>query len=175
VTGSVLEVGIGTGLNLLYYPPAVRRIHAVDVNQGMQRRALRRMKQSGMAVDYRILDGEELPFPSENFDSVVTTFTLCSIGPIEKALLEMRRVLKPGGKFFFLEHGKSDEATVARWQNRLNSLENKIAVGCHLNRGIQDLISQAGFKMERCDRFYLKATPKPWGAFYQGIATPIAA
>src|SRR5439155_1455359 len=121
--GEVLELGFGTGLNLPHYPDRVRRITTVDPNVGMHRLAQNRVRHSGIAVDQRVLSGEKLPFGSATFDYAVSTFTLCSIPNVGQAVAEVYRVLKPGGRFLFLEHGLSPEPGVRRWQRRLNRLE----------------------------------------------------
>ena len=172
VQGSVLEIGFGTGLNLSCYPEHIRKITGVDPNPGMGSLARRRIASSPIAVDWQVADAQELPFPSQSFDSVVSTWTLCSIPNVAKALREIRRVLRAGGKLFFLEHGLSEDPQVQRWQNRLNPLQKVIADGCNLNRDMARLIREAGFRFEQLERFYMADQPKLIGYTYQGIALP---
>src|ERR1700730_17499981 len=139
-SGNILEIGFGTGLNLPYYPSHVRKVTTVDPNVGMYRRARRRIKQEGSEVDQAGLCGERLPFGDGPFDCVVSTFTLCSIEDVGQALREVYRVLKPGGKFLFLEHGLSPQSNVRKWQHRLNWLQMRLAGGCHLDRNIRALV-----------------------------------
>ncbi|MFS8872019.1 class I SAM-dependent methyltransferase [Synechococcus sp. R50.1] len=174
VQGSVPEIGFGTGLNLSCYPEHIRKITGVDPNPGMGSLARRRIASSPIAVDWQVADAQELPFPSQSFDSVVSTWTLCSIPNVAKALGEIRRVLRAGGKLFFLEHGLSEDPQVQRWQNRLNPLQKVIADGCNLNRDMARLIREAGFRFEQLERFYMPDQPRFIGYTYQGIALPAA-
>ena len=169
--GDVLEIGFGTGLNLTHYPNRVRKITTVDPNVGMQRLARKRIRHTGMAVDQRVLSGERLPFEDNAFDCVVSTFTLCSIGHVDRAVAEAYRVLRPGGRFLFLEHGLSPEPAVRRWQRRLNWLEGCLADGCRLDRDIRALVAGPPFASVEAEEFYLKKTPKTHGYLYRGVAT----
>lgn len=169
--GDVLEIGFGTGLNLPHYSARVRKITTVDPNVGMHRRAQKRVKQTGIEVDQRVLSGEQLPFEDNSFDCVVSTFTLCSIEDVKRALNEVYRVLKPGGRFLFLEHGLSPEPKVQKWQHRLNWLEMRLADGCHLDRDVEALIAGQLFLSVEIEKFYLEKTPKTHGYLYRGIAT----
>jgi ubiquinone/menaquinone biosynthesis C-methylase UbiE len=170
-SGNLLEIGFGTGLNLPYYPPHVRKLTTVDPNAGMYRRARRRIKQTGIEVDRRVLGGERLPFEDGTFDCIVSTFTLCSIEEVAPALREVYRVLKAGGKFLFLEHGLSPELNVRKWQHRLNWLQRWLAGGCHLDRDMRALISAQPFASVQMDEFYIEKTPRTHGYLYRGIAT----
>lgn len=165
----VLEIGIGSGLNIPCYPPSIRKISAVDINPGMKKKALRRMKAAGIAVDLKILNGERLPFDEDSFESVVVTFALCSIEDVSSALCEMRRVLKPSGRLYFLEHGLCPETGIARWQKRLNPLQKKIGDGCQLDRDIPALVSATELQIRNCRSFHCKGTPKTHGWFYLGV------
>jgi ubiquinone/menaquinone biosynthesis C-methylase UbiE len=168
--GSILEIGFGTGLNLPYYPRHVRKVTAVDPSAGMYRRARRRIKQAGIEVDQRVIDGERLPFEDGTFDCVVSTFTLCSIEEVAQALREVYRVLKAGGKFLFLEHGLSPQPNVRKWQHRLNWLQVRLAGGCHLDRDMRALISAQPFASVQVDEFYIERTPRTHGYMYRGVA-----
>ena len=170
VSGEVLEIGFGTGLNLPHYPEQIKKITTVDVNPGMNSLAQKRIETSPIQVENKVLNGESLPMPDCSFDSVVSTWTLCSIANVDQALKEIYRVLKPGGKFFFVEHGISDEPDVQVWQNRLNPLQKIVADGCHLNRNIEKLIDNR-FKILKLEKFYAPKIPKTHGYLYKGVAS----
>ncbi len=169
VSGKVLEIGFGTGLNLAYYPDTVQKLTTVDPNPGMNKLAKNRIESSDIDVEVRILSGEDLPFKNETFDSVVSTWTLCSIAQVERALAEINRVLKPGGKFFFIEHGLSNEPQIQGWQNFLTPVQKIVGDGCHLNRPIQSLVENQ-FQILQLDRFYAPKIPKTVGYMYKGVA-----
>jgi len=171
VSGDVLEIGFGTGLNLPYYPAQVRRITTVDPNAGMHRLAQRRVRRSKIEVDQRVLSGEQLPFEGDRFDCAICTFTLCSIEDVDQALSEVYRVLRPGGRFLFLEHGLSPEPNVQKWQRRLNWLEMRLADGCHLDRNMKELVAAQPFSSVEVEEFYMERTPKTHGYLYRGVAT----
>ena len=170
VRGDVLEIGFGTGLNLPHYPKAVASLTAIDPNKGMEKMAQKRIEASSLSVKTIPLRGEALSFPDGRFDSVVCTWTLCSIPDAEKALQEAYRVLKSGGKFFFIEHGLSSERSVQAWQNRITPVQKIVADGCHLNRKMSALISDA-FDSVAVEEFYADDLPKIMGYFYRGVAT----
>jgi ubiquinone/menaquinone biosynthesis C-methylase UbiE len=170
VRGEILEVGFGTGLNLPYYPENVKKIHTIDVNKGMNPLALSHIQRSSIQVDYHILDAQSLPFADESFDTVVSTWTLCSIKHIDKALKEIYRVLKAEGKFIFVEHGLSNESHIQKWQHLLTPIQKVVADGCHVNRDIENLIQAAGFRFESLTKEYVQGVPKIAGYFYYGIA-----
>jgi ubiquinone/menaquinone biosynthesis C-methylase UbiE len=169
VRGEVLEIGFGTGLNLAYYPPEIREITAIDANPGVVPLAEKRLKSSSVRVEYRVLNGESLPIADNTFDTVVSTWTLCSIARVENAIAEIHRVLKPGGKFVFIEHGRSPDPQINLWQNRLTPLQKIVGDGCHLNRQIQQLVATK-FPEVEVEEFYDKKLPKLMGYFYRGIA-----
>lgn len=170
VKGEVLEIGFGTGLNLSYYPPDLEKIVTVDVNPGVHKLAQKRIASSSITVDHRVLNGENLPMLDNTFDSVVSTFSLCSIAKVEQALQEIHRVLKPGGKFFFLEHGLSNEPKIQVWQNRLTPIQKVIADGCHFNRNIRQLVEQQ-FDNVQLEEFVGENLPEiPAGYLYKGVA-----
>jgi ubiquinone/menaquinone biosynthesis C-methylase UbiE len=170
VKGSVLEVGFGSGLNLRYYPETVTKVVGIDPSRTSAHLARKRIAASSFAVEFVGLSAEQLPVADASFDSVVSTFTLCTIPDVEGALREMRRALKPEGRFYFVEHGHADDPRVARWQDRLDGVEQKVFGGCHLNRDIATLIRQAGFEIERLEHAYLKGAPKFAGFLYRGVA-----
>ena len=170
VTGKVLEIGFGTGLNLPHYPASIAEITAVDVNPGMNSLAKKRIRQSPITVNNLLLNGEDLPMDEASFDSVVSAWTLCSIKNVDQALREIHRVLKPGGRFFFIEHGLSDDPNVQRWQNRLNPLQKILGDGCHINRDMKAIIIKPDLRIEKLEEFYMDNNPKCLGYTYQGIA-----
>jgi len=169
VEGEVLEIGFGTGLNLAYYPERIHKIVTVDANPGMLALAQKRIQASPVTVEQRLLSGENLTMPDNSFDSVVSTWTLCSIANVAQALKEIYRVLKPGGRFFFVEHGLSNEPKVQVWQNRLTPLQKIIADGCHLNRNIRQIVEDQ-FDTVTLKEFYADETPKFLGYLYKGVA-----
>ena len=169
VSGEILEIGFGTGLNLPHYPQQTRKITTIDSNSGMQKLARSRIAASDITVDYRVLNGENLPMSDASFDSVVCTWTLCSISAPDLAIAEVYRLLKPGGKFFFIEHGLSRDLQIRFWQNSLTPVQKIIADGCHLNRNIKNLIEQK-FDDVTVEQFYAPQLPKVIGYMYRGIA-----
>jgi ubiquinone/menaquinone biosynthesis C-methylase UbiE len=170
-SGDVLEIGFGTGLNLPCYPEGVRKITTVDPNVGMHSLARKRIKQTTIEVDHRVLSGERLPFDNDRFDCVVSTFTLCSIADVGQALGEVYRVLKPGGRFLFLEHGLSPDSTVQKWQHRLNWLEMRLADGCRLDRDIRGIVTNQPCSTLSIDQFYMGHLPRTHGYMSRGVAT----
>lgn len=173
VRGAVLEIGFGTGLNLPHYPKHIQTLTVVDPNPGMGSLARRRMALSSIAVDWQVADAQHLPWPDQSFDSVVSTWTLCSIPDLGQALGEIRRVLRVGGRLFFLEHGLSADPKIQVWQHRLNPIQNVLGDGCNLNRDMAQQIQTAGFRFEQLERFYMPNQPKFIGYTYRGIAVPL--
>jgi ubiquinone/menaquinone biosynthesis C-methylase UbiE len=169
--GDVLEIGFGTGLNLPYYPKGIHKLTGVDPNPGMHRLAQKRIKQTEIEVDQQILSSERLPFEDSAFDCAVSTFTLCSIEDVAKALQEVYRVLRSDGTFLFLEHGLAPEPKVQKWQRRLNWLQVRLANGCHLDRNMKSLVTAQPFRSVDVREFYLERTPKTHGYLYRGVAT----
>ncbi|HEU0195745.1 MAG TPA: methyltransferase domain-containing protein [Nevskiaceae bacterium] len=144
--GRVLEIGIGTGLNLEHYDRrVVTSLHALEPSAQMHRLARKRAARAGLQVEFLTLSAESIPMPDASFDTVVTTFTLCTIPDPLEALAEMRRVLRPGGQLLYSEHGLAPDARVQRWQHRLTPYWVHVAGGCHLDRDIPALLAQAGF------------------------------
>ena len=170
VSGDVLEIGFGTGLNLPHYPSSVTKLTIIDKNPGMNKQAQERISASKINVENKIINGEELPFEDESFDSIVSTFTLCSIKDIDRSLKEIYRTLKPDGKFFFQEHGLADNPKIRKWQNRLNHFQKVWADGCNLNRDIKLLIQQSGFNIIEFRNYFLEKGPKTHTFMYEGIA-----
>lgn len=170
--GQVLEIGMGTGLNLEYYDKTrIEKIVGLDPGLEMHHLAQKRVAKSGMTVELIGLSAEEIPFDASTFDTVVVTYTLCTIPDPVAALKEMRRVLKAGGKLIFCEHGLAPDPAVRRWQDRLTPLWSKIAGGCQLNRDIPALLQTAGFRSEDMETMYLPG-PRPLTYNYWGTAHP---
>jgi len=170
IRGEVLEIGAGTGLNFKHYPAQVTRLTTVDPNPGMSTRAGSRARKAPFPVEHIPISAESLPLEDNRFDAVVTTWTLCSIPDADAALAEVFRVLRPGGLFYYIEHGLAPDEHVQKWQHRLTPVQKVIADGCHLNRPIGSLIHGAGFEMRSQKEFYLKHAPKSVGYFYMGQA-----
>ena len=171
--GRVLEVGIGTGLNMRHYnKQQVTNITGLDPALQMHPLALERIAKAGLPVDLVGLSAEKIPLPDASFDTVLITYTLCTIPDAHSALLEMHRVLKPTGKLLFCEHGHAPDASVARWQERLQPLWGKVAGGCHLGRDIPALLRGAGFRLPSLETGYLPG-PKPFTFHYWGAALPV--
>ncbi len=169
--GNVLEIGFGTGLNLRYYPAAVTKLTALDSENFRPELVQQRIGKARMPVEQVQLDaGGKLPFADASFATVVTTWTLCSIANVDAALLEMKRVLKPAGELLFCEHGRSDDAKTAAWQDRLNPLQKIIGCGCNMNRAMDRLITKAGFEITKLDRFVMPNAPRILGETYRGQA-----
>ena len=170
--GEVLEIGLGTGLNLPHYTGEVSWLHAVDPAPLLPSRVAQRSASAGFPVQVKHVSAETLPFDDQTFDCVVSTWTLCTIPDPVKALREVRRVLKHDGVFLFLEHGRSDDAKIAAWQDRVNPLQRVIGCGCNLNRKIDQLIGQAGLAITKLDRFHMQQVPRLGGEMYRGSARP---
>jgi ubiquinone/menaquinone biosynthesis C-methylase UbiE len=170
--GRVLEVGIGRGLNLPFYGAGVEAVIGVDPLSEKLEFARGVAARVPFAVELRDLSAEALPFEDATFDSVVMTWTLCSIVDAPRALVEMRRVLKPDGELIFIEHGLAPEESVASWQHRLNPLWRRCVGGCNLDRPTEALIRGAGFALNRLETGYLMAGPRPLTYHYEGRASP---
>ena len=168
--GLVLEIGVGSGLNLSMYGPEAARVIGIDPSPELLRLARKRASQALIPVSLVRASAEGIPFADAAFDTIVMTWTLCSIPNPIPALDEMRRVLKPGGRLLFVEHGLSPEIRIARWQRRLTPYWKRIVGGCHLDRKMDDLIRTAGFQVDAVETGYMKG-PKPWTFMYRGSGT----
>ena len=169
--GRTLEVGFGTGLNLSCFPLAVTELTIIDSELMLEPIVTRRIAAAQVPVRRLQVDAQVgLPFPEDSFDCVVTTFTLCSIDRLDAALAEIRRVLRPGAPYLFLEHGRSDHPGTAGWQDRLNPLQRIVGAGCNLNRRIDRLIAEAGLQIDQLDRLRLPRAPRLIGELYRGCA-----
>ena len=171
--GRVLEIGIGSGLNLGYYDRSkVKKLWGLEPNEAIRTMAEKEAERVGIDVEFLGLPGEEIPLDDRSVDTVVTTYTLCTIPDVERALSGMRRVLKPGGTLLFCEHGAAPDPGPARWQSRLNPYWKRISGGCNLNRRIPDLVRGAGFRIRNVETMYLPSTPRFAGFNYWGAADP---
>lgn len=170
VSGSVLEIGAGTGLNFEHYPKAIELVTTVDPNPGMSAKARKRSSTHNIKTDFHQITAEKLPFEDDTFDFVVSTWTLCSIPNVQAALSEVCRVLKPGGRFHYVEHGRAPDSGVAKWQRRLTPIQKVIADGCHLDRPMYELVEASGLRHISSDEHYVPKTPKIAGFFYIGVA-----
>jgi len=169
LTGVVVEPGFGSGLNVAHYPPEVTHVYGVDPAVVGRKLAAKRVDAAIATVEHIGLDGQSLPLEDDSCDAGLLTFTLCTIPDVAQALSELRRVIRPGGRLHFLEHGRSPDAKVAKWQDRLTPLQRRIADGCHLNRSIVDLIAESGFEIDSSDSSYATG-PKSVGWFTVGQA-----
>ncbi len=168
--GRVLEIGVGSGLNLPLYETAT---HVIGLDPSAKLLSIARTI-CGLGPSIELVEGvaEAIPLPGHSVDTVVSTWTLCTIPDVTRALAEIRRVLKPEGRLLFAEHGRSSEQRVVRWQNRLTPLWKRIGGGCHLNRPIEQLIREAGFRVDQLQTGYM-AGPKPLTFMYEGVARPL--
>ncbi len=171
--GRVLEIGIGTGRNLPFYDKSrLQQLYGLDPAAQMHPKARQRMLDAGLEVELLELPAEKIPMADASFDTVITTFTLCTIPDAVAALREMRRVLKPGGVLLFCEHGTAPDASVRRWQDRLTPLWKPLAGGCHLNRDIPALLREGGFRIVDMEQLYLPG-PRPLTYNYWGSAMAV--
>ncbi|HET7311525.1 MAG TPA: class I SAM-dependent methyltransferase [Mycobacteriales bacterium] len=171
LAGDVVEIGFGTGHNIPFLPREVTRLHAVEPSRRSVDLAKQRIAAAPMPVEAVGLDGQRLPLPDDSADSALCTWSLCTIPDAVAAVAEMRRVVRPGGSLHFVEHGRSPEEKVRRWQDRLNGLQQRVAGGCNLNRDIPAIIESGGFAISRLDTYYAKGEPKTLGYLYEGRAT----
>ena len=167
-SGRVLEIGVGSGLNLPFYTAAT---HVIGLDPSTKLLSMAHTMADGLGRSVELVQGvaEEIPLPDESVDTVVSTWTMCSIPDVTRALGEMRRVLRPEGHLLFAEHGRSSDSGVVRWQDWLTPLWRRIGGGCHLNRPIEELIEKAGFRVTRIETGYMKG-PRPMTFMYQGAA-----
>jgi ubiquinone/menaquinone biosynthesis C-methylase UbiE len=171
--GRVLEIGVGPGVNFVHYDPAkVSKVYALEPNPGMIRRAEQQRRRTELEVEFLDLPGERIPLDDDSVDTVVSTFTLCTIPGVVEAIRGIRRVLRPGGKFIFFEHGISPDPRVRRWQERSEPLFHWAFEGCHVTRDIPSLIREGGFKIEQMDTAYLAPFPKSGSHCWWGTAIP---
>jgi SAM-dependent methyltransferase len=171
--GSVLEIGVGPGVNFTHYDPArVTNVYALEPNPGMLRRAEEQQRQAEVKIEFLDLPGERIPLADASVDTVVSTFTLCTIPGVVEAIQGVRRVLKPGGKLIFFEHGLSPDPAVQRWQKRSEPLFRWAFEGCHVTRDIPALIGKGGFDIDQIDAGYISPFPKSGSYCWWGVAQP---
>ena len=171
IGGRILEVGIGTGIALRDYSPK-NRIVGIDISELMLEKARARVSEMGLThvEQLAVMDASELQFPDNSFDVVMAQYVVSTVPRPEATLDEFARVLKPGGRFIFLEHGRSEDVRTARLQDLLNPVQKFIGCGCNLNRSIDRVIKESGLRIDRLDRFLMPHTPRVLGAMYRGVA-----
>jgi ubiquinone/menaquinone biosynthesis C-methylase UbiE len=169
--GRVLEIGIGSGLNLPFYTANVERVIGLDASPQLLAKAREAAGRTSAPVKFIEASAEAIPLDDTSIDTVVTTWTLCSIPEAPRALAEMHRVLNPGGRLLFVEHGRAPDSGVRWWQDRLTPIWKRLGGGCHLNRAITELITAGGFRIERLETGYMRG-PKPMTFMYEGSARP---
>jgi SAM-dependent methyltransferase len=171
--GNVLEIGVGPGVNFVHYDPEkVNKVYALEPNPGMLRRAEEQRRKTKLDVEFLGLPGENIPLPAASVDTVVSTFSLCTIPGVVEAIAGVGRVLKPRGRFIFFEHGLSPDPSVQRWQKRTEPLFRWAFEGCHVTRDIPDLLEKGGFAIEKVDAGYLSPFPKSGSYCWWGVAVP---
>lgn len=170
--GDIVEIGFGSGHNVPFYPGAVTSVAAVEPADLGWKLAGKRLAAATTPIHRSGLDGQRLPLADDSCDAALTTWSLCTIPDATAALLEVRRVLKPGGTLHFVEHGLAPDAGVQRWQHRLEPVQKRVFGGCHLTRRIPDLIRGAGFAITELDVFYEEGAPKVFAAASLGVAVP---
>ena len=169
LSGTVVEIGFGSGTNVALYPDEVTRVYAVEPSALARERSVARIESTierrgvshPLVVDHVGVDGESLPLPDASCDGALSTFTLCTIPDVRRALAEVHRVLRPGGRLHVLEHGASPDASVRRWQRRLEPAQRRFAGGCHLTRDVVELVEGAGFRLDHVEQRYVQG-PRPW-------------
>lgn len=169
LSGTIVEVGFGSGLNAPVYPPEVTDVRAVEPSMLARERSARHTAGAAATIEFVGLDGARLPLEDASCDGALSTFTLCTIPDVEAALAELRRVVRPGGRFHFLEHGRAPDESVRTWQRRLEPIQRRVAGGCHLTRDAGEMVSDAGFEIVEVERRYVKG-PKPFAYFTLGKA-----
>ena len=169
--GKILDIGIGSGLNIPFYDLSrIDKIYGLDPSSELIKIAKKMAVKKNISIEFLLCGAEDIPLPNNSIDTVLITYSMCTIPEVLKANYEMFRVLKPDGRLIFCEHGLAPDKSVAKWQKRINPVWGKIAGGCNLDRDIPDLISSSGFKILSIEEMYLPSTPKFAGYNYWGIA-----
>lgn len=168
--GRVLEIGFGTGLNARHYPKGIQELVLVDNNPGMSRLAHERLARAHLEARHEVHSGEALPFPDQSFDTIVVTFTLCSIGDVDSAVKELRRVLKPEGQLLFCEHNLADEERLRRIQRAITPVWKRVGGGCHLDRDAPALLERHGFALDELEKTQLSTVSGVFGTIRRGVA-----
>ena len=174
LSGEVVEIGFGSGLNVRHYPVAVQRVTAVEPSDVAWRLSASERDGTSVPVERAGLDGQRLPFEDASFDSALSTWTLCTIPDPVAARRELRRVLRPGGRLFLVEHGAAPDDRVLRWQRRWDPLQRRVFAGCHVSRPIDALLEQAGLPGEDVRQYYADGEPKLFGSLYEGRTAAVA-
>ena len=170
--GKILEIGIGSGINIPFYNKAnVEKIYGLDPSEELNNIAQKKAINNNLEIDFLLNGAEEIPLPSNSMDTILITYTLCTIQDLESSLKEIKRVMKDDAVMLFCEHGIAPDANVMRWQNRVNPLWGKLFGGCNINRNIPEIIQSSGFTLNSLDQMYLPSTPKIVGYNYWGKAT----
>ena len=170
--GKILEIGIGSGINIPFYNKAnVEKIYGLDPSEELNNIAQKKAINNNVEIDFLLNGAEEIPLPSNSMDTILITYTLCTIQDLESSLKEIKRVMKDDGVMLFCEHGIAPDENVMKWQNRVNPLWGKLFGGCNINRNIPEIIQSSGFKLNSLDQMYLPSTPKIVGYNYWGKAT----
>ncbi len=169
LSGEIVELGFGSGLNIASYPDSVTRVHAIEPSPVGRGLGADRIAASPIPIEFAGLRGESLPLEDGSCDGALCTFTLCTIGDVDAAMQELLRVLRPGAPFHFLEHGSAPDPKVRRWQQRLDPLQQRLADGCHLTRDPVEILRRAGFRIDSFESAYARG-PKPWVYFTSGRA-----
>lgn len=173
LSGEVVELGFGSGLNVRHYPSAVARVTAVEPSEVAWRLSAAERAGSRVPVHRAGLDGQHLPFDDDAFDSALSTWTLCTVPDPVAALRELRRVLRPGGRLHFVEHGAAPDGDVLRRQRLWDPVQRRLFAGCHVSRPIDELLAEAGLPGERVRRYYADGEPRVFGSLYEGRTAPV--
>ena len=169
--GVVLEIGMGSGLNIPFYNKNnIKKIIGLDPSQELNFLAKKIAKENNIGIDFIMSGAEEIPLPNDYVDTILITYTLCTIPDLDNSMAEMKRVLKSDGKFIFCEHGIAPDQNIIKWQRRINPIWKAIMGGCNINRNIPKIISDSGFDITNISEMYLPSTPKIVGYNYWGIA-----
>ena len=169
--GKILEIGIGSGINIPFYKKSqIEKLYGLDPSEELNHMALKVANKHNLDVEFLLSGAEEIPLPSNSIDTILITYTLCTIPDLNSSMNEMKRVLKDDGNFLFCEHGIAPDLNIVKWQNRINPVWGKLFGGCSINRDIPDIIQRSGFKLNKLNQMYLPSTPKIVGYNYWGHA-----